>query len=97
MKIKIKVKKLLKDPDFIGWMIWIILTVALSPLCVHLMFKYTYDTASPIVRYVVGFFAAAMLAGVLSLGINELLFRLRRKREASKRKVLKKTGKGRAR
>ena len=97
MKITLKVKKLLKDPDFIGWMTWLILTVVLSPLCIHLMFKYTYDSASPVIRYIVGLFAAAMLAGVLSLGINELLFRLRRKREASKRKILKKSGKGRAR
>ena len=46
---------------------------------------------------VVGFFAAAMLSGVLSLGINELLFRLRRKGATSKRKEVKKTAKGRTR
>ncbi len=95
--MKIKIKKLLKDPDFLGWLIWLVLTAALAPLCIHLMFTYTYDTASVAIRYIVGFFAAAMLAGVLSLGINELLFRLRRKRGGSKRKDVKKTAKGRAR
>ena len=95
--MKIKFKKLLKDPDFIGWMIWLILTVALSPLCIHLMFQYTYDTASPVVRYIVGIFAAAMLSGVLSLGINELWYRFRPKRGTSKRREVKKAAKGRAR
>jgi hypothetical protein len=95
--VKINVKKLLKDPDFIGWMVWILLTAALSPLCIHLMFKYTYDTASPVTRYIIGLFAAAILSGVISVGINDLWFRLRRKREASRRKVAKKPGKGRVR
>jgi hypothetical protein len=93
----VKVKKLLKDPDFIGWVTWFVLAAALSPLCIHLMYQYTYDTATAVVRWIVGLFAAAMIAGVLSLGINELLFRLRRKRGASKRKDSRKTARGRAR
>jgi hypothetical protein len=93
----VKIKKLLKDPDFIGWMIWLILTAALAPLCIYLMYMYTFDTATAVVRWIVGLFAAAMLSGVLSMGINELWFRLRRKRGAAKRKSGKKTGKGRAR
>ena len=92
-----KIKKLLKDPDFIGWTIWLILTAALAPLCIYLMYMYTFDTATTVVRWIVGIFAAAMLSGVLSMGINELWFRLRRKRETAKRKSAKKTGKGRAR
>jgi RsiW-degrading membrane proteinase PrsW (M82 family) len=95
--VKIKLAKLLKDPDFIGWMIWLVLTAALAPVFIHLMFTYTYDTASAVVRYIVGLFAAAMLSGLLSVGINELLFRFRRKRGTSKRKDVKKTAKGRAR
>lgn len=95
--MKINVKKLLKDPDFIGWMIWLVLTAALSYPCIKLMFRYTYDSMEPSIRYVGGVFFAAMLAGVISVGINDLWFRLHRKREASKRKEVKKTAKGRAR
>ena len=95
--MKMNLKKLLKDPDFIGWMVWLVLTAILSPLCILLMYKYTYNTATNVVRYIVGLFVAAMLAGVISVGINDLLFRLRRRRDAAKRKNVKKTAKGRAR
>ena len=97
MKIKMKLMKLLKDPDFVGWVIWLIITAALAPLCIHLMYQYTYNTATAIVRWIVGIFAAAMLSGVISVGINELWFRLRRKRGSAKRKSGKKAAKGRAR
>ena len=90
-------KKLLKDPDFIGWMMWLGLSILLAPLCVHLMFKYTYDTASPVTRYIVGIFAAAMLSGVISMGVNDLWYRIKRRRGAAKRKEGKKAAKSRAR
>ncbi len=92
-----KIKKLLADPDFIGWMIWMAFTLALAPLFIWLMYTYTYDTATSVVRWIVGIFAAAVVAGLLSMGINELWFRMRRLRGASKRKNNKKSAKGRAR
>ncbi len=95
--MKLNIKKLLSDPDFIGWMIWLVLTAILSPVCIFLMYKYTYNTATNVVRCIVGLFAAAMLSGFISVGINDLMFRMRRKRGTSKRKNVKKAAKGRAR
>jgi len=93
----VKIKKLLQDPDFIGWMLWLVLTAALAPLCIWLMYNYTYNSATTVVRWIVGIFAAAMLSGLLSMGINEIWFRLRKSRSAAKRKSTKKSAKGRAR
>ncbi len=95
--MKINVKKLLKNPDVIGWVLWLVIGAALYPLCIHLMFKYTYDQMPIVTRYIVGIFMAAMLSGVISVGINDLWHRMRRKKPASRRKDGKKAEKGRAR
>lgn len=95
--MKINLKKLLKDPDFVGWMIWLALTIVLSPPCIYLMFKLFYGNMPLVAFYVVGIFVAAMLSGAISAGVNELWYRMKRRQGAAKRKNGKKAAKTRAR
>ncbi len=86
-----KLSTLLKNPDVLGWLIWLLLTLALIWPCIHLISSITYeDTISPLTRVLAGVFLAAIGAGVLSWLGNELWFRIRRRRQTAKRKAARK-------
>jgi nicotinamide riboside transporter PnuC len=89
----VKIPASLKNPDVLGWIIYLVLTVVLAYPCVMLMFKITYDTASTWTRVVGGIFVAAILAGFISWLGNEIWFRIKRRSRNKKRKIARKTKK----
>ena len=85
-------KKWLKDPNTLGWLIWAVVSLALLPLCVYFMFAYTYETATPMMRVMVGIFMAAIAGGLVTWVINDILFRIRRRRHNAARADKKRDG-----
>jgi type VI protein secretion system component VasK len=81
-----KVFKLLKNPTILGWFLWFLTTLALSPLCVMLLYRVTYDTASTFTRVSSGIFFSAILAGILVTLGNEIWYRTRRRQISQSKK-----------
>lgn len=81
----------LRNPDVLGWVIWIGLTLILIAPCTYIFWVITYDaTTTTWTRFVAGIFIAAILAGVLSAIGNEVWFRVQRRRHNERRKVVRK-------
>lgn len=88
------VKKAWKNEDMRGWMLWAAATLLLFWPCARLLYAYTYSTMPPATKLSSAAFLAAILGGVISWGINEAAFRMRKRRAASeKKKNRKKDGK----
>lgn len=86
-----KLPAALKNPDVVGWIIWLVLTLLLTGPCIYLFYRITYDdTTSTMTRVVAGIFAAAISAGFLSWLGNELWFRMRRRKYDERRKAVRK-------
>ena len=86
-----KVFAALKNPDVLGWVIWLGLTLVLIAPSIYLFYLITYDdTTSTWTRVIAGAFTAAIGAGVLSWLGNEVWFRLRRRQYEAKRKAARK-------
>lgn len=78
------------DREAVGWIFWVVLFIALiypGYLCTRAM---TYNTAGNMTRIGVGVFAAAIVSGLVSSGVNELLHRRRLKQHNERRKVERK-------
>lgn len=90
-----KIPASLKNPDVLGWIIYVVLTLLLTFPCIVLIYKITYDTASTWTRIVGGTFIAAILAGFLSWIGNEIWFQIKRRRRNEKRKSARKEKKRR--
>jgi hypothetical protein len=87
----VKLPAILKNPDVVGWIIWVLLTLVLTGPCIYLISEITYDdTTSTWTRIITGIFAAAITAGILSWLGNEIWFRMRRRQRAEKRKIARK-------
>lgn len=84
-----------KNPDVLGWLIYVALALLLSGPCIFLVYQVTYNTASTWTRIVGGVFAAAFFAGVLSWIGNEIWFRMKRRKRNEKRKIARKEKKRR--
>ncbi len=87
-------KKAWKNEDVRGWMLWAAATLLLFWPCARFLYAYTYSTMTPATKLSSAFFMAAILGGVISWGINEAAFRMRKRRAAlEKKKNRKKDGK----
>ena len=86
------VKRVWKNEDARGWILWGAATAALLGPCLWLMFNYTYSTMTPATKTASAAFVAAILGGVVSWGTNETLFRLRKRRAAAEKKRNRKKG-----
>ncbi|MBW7864743.1 MAG: hypothetical protein GX580_14560 [Candidatus Hydrogenedens sp.] len=84
-----KVRKLLKNEDVLGWVIWGVLTLALLWPCIYFVYEYTYSTVSPATRVVSGVFVAAIAGGFLSWIVNEIMYRVKRRRKEGGKKAAK--------
>lgn len=88
------VRKAWKNEDVRGWILWGIVSLAFFGPCVLFLYAFTYSTMEPATKISSAAFMAAVLGGVVSWGINEASFRLRKRRAAAeKRKNRKKGGK----
>lgn len=84
-----KARKLLKNEDVLGWVIWAALTLALLGPSIYLVYEYTYSTVSPATRVVTGVFVAAIAGGVLSWVVNEIMYRVKKLRKNGGKKAQK--------
>jgi membrane protein YqaA with SNARE-associated domain len=88
------VKKAWKNEDVRGWMLWAAVSLVLFWPCARFLYAYTYSTMPPATKLASAAFMAAISGGVISWGINEAAFRMRKRRAASeKRKSRKKDAK----
>ncbi len=86
-----KIPAVLKNPDVVGWLIWLLLTLLLIAPCIYLISVVTYNATMPTLTLVItGVFAAAISAGVLSWIGNEAWYRLKQRKYAEKRKAMRK-------
>ncbi len=84
-----KVRKLLKNEDVLGWVIWAALTLTLLGPSIYFVYEYTYSTVSPATRVVTGVFVAAIAGGFLSWIVNEIMYRVKRRRKDGGKKTQK--------
>ncbi len=90
-----KLKKWLENPDTVGWLMWGACALALVWPMLALIRSLTYDSTTPIgTRIFVAVFASAILSGFITWAINEIWFRVKQRRMASKGRG--KSGKKRA-
>lgn len=85
-----KLPAFLKDKQVQGWIIWILVTAVLIGPCIWSVYQITYETASTLTRIVAGIFSAAVLSGVLTSLVNEIWYRIKVRRSASKKKATRK-------
>jgi len=86
-----KFPAILKNPDVIGWIVWILLTLLLTGPCIYFVHLITYNDTTPTLTLVVsGAFIAAISAAVLSWLGNEVWFRFKQRQYAEKRKAARK-------
>ncbi len=79
--------KWLTDLESVGWVFWLVLFVLLVYPGYLFMEAMTYSSATTVTRIGLGTFGAAMVSGLLSAGINELLHRWKLRKNARQRKV----------
>ena len=86
-----KISAVLKNPDVVGWLIWVVLTLLLAGPCIYLVYSVTYDATMPVLTLVLtGVFAAAICAAVLSWLGNAVWFRFKQRKYTEKRKAARK-------
>ncbi len=82
--------KSIRELETIGWIFWSILAVLLTPVGLWLSWQLTYDTANILLRVGLGLFMAAIGAGLLSWGLNEILYRRMMRKQSQQKKVARK-------
>ncbi len=85
--------KSLKEIDSVGWIFYIVVGAIMVPLGIYASWQLTLDDTNLLIRVGFGAFIALIAAGVVSWGVNEVLFRLARRRYSEKKKAEKKKAK----
>ena len=75
-----------KDLEKIGWAFWILFFLILLLPGAYIAWNFTYDTASTLIRVGMTVVFAAITSGFISWGINDILFRRKRKQYLQQRK-----------
>jgi hypothetical protein len=81
--------KLIRNLEYVGWIFWAIMFVLLIYPCYLIACQVTIE-GSTVTRWGLGIFASAVVAGLISWGVNEILFRVLMKRHNEKRKIERK-------
>jgi choline-glycine betaine transporter len=86
--------KKLNEIEEVGWIFFAVVFVLLLGPGAWISWNVTSDVlASTLVRAGIMLFIAAFGSGLVSWGVNEVLFRLKKKRDRKRQKALKKTKK----
>jgi phosphate/sulfate permease len=81
--------KTLRKLEYVGWIFWGIMFALLIYPCYLLACQITVED-STVTRWGLAIFASAIVAGLISWGLNEVLYRLVMRRHNEKRKTERK-------
>lgn len=85
MKVGMKWKKWLSNPDVVGWVLWSGLTFLLFWPLLELIRRLTYDSTTPLpTRIFMALFVSAIVSGIITWAVNEIWYRVKLRRTARK-------------